>query len=179
MKIDTVLYRGFVNKNLMCVYNYNFEPNGQFQTIKTKQSGALLINPSFSITITEGHDKNRVFLPANRYYPFASLFNKTIKTVSENLFDIFPDLNNMEFEIDSRTLERFQTEKAMQTADITMMPAVWVNDTNQCFPAIKVSMTSSHCIIPLEDAIPMSKMLSSFEPHTFGLSMLRIIGKID
>lgn len=179
MKIDTCLYKGFINSDLRCSFIYQFEQDGQFQTIKTRPSGNVGISPSFGISISEGYDKNRIYMPAARYYPFATLLDKTVKLVSENLYEIFPDVNNTEFEIDSRALERFQTEKAMSTAGFTMVPAVWVNETSQCFPGIRISQQNGFVVVPLEDAIPMSKMFLSFDPHNYALSMLRILGKIE
>lgn len=179
MRIDSTLFKGFVNKDLRVVYSYNFEPTGQFQTIIQKDNGNVVIRPSFGISISEGFDKSRLFIPANKYYPFVSLLRKTIKLISDNLFEIFPNINNIEFEIDSRVLERFQTEQAMATSGMTMVPTVWVDQTSACFPGIKVTSMNGSVDIPLEDAIPISEMLKSFEPNIFGLSILRIIGKID
>ena len=39
--------------------------------------------------------------------------------------------------------------------------------------------SESSLIIPFEDAITISDILYNIEPNTFGLSILRILGKID
>lgn len=179
MRIDTTLYKGFVNKDLRVSYLYNFEQSGQFQTIVQKDNGNVTIRPAFGISISEGFGKCHMFIPSNKYYSFASLLKKSVKLISDNLYDIFPNINRIEFEIDSRVMERFQTEQALTTNGMTMVPAVWIDSTNSCYPGIKVNTTNGYITIPLEDAIPISKMLNSFEPHSFGLSILRIIGKID
>lgn len=179
MRIDSLLYRGHVNKDLRVSYCYNFEPSGKYQTVIQRENGNVHINPSFGISISEGYDKNRMYIPANNYYPFASLMKKSIKLISDNLFDIFPNINNSEFEIDSRVLQRFQTEQAISTCGMTIIPTVWVDENSACYPAIKIDSIGSNVVVPLEDAISISKLLNSFEPHTYGLSVLRIIGKID
>lgn len=180
MRIDSHLYRGNINKNLRVVYNYNFEPSGQYQTIVERDNGNIIINPSFSITISEGFERDRLFVPANKYYPFATLLNTAVKLISDNLYEIFPNVHSNEFEVDSRVLERFQTEQAMTTVGMTMMPSVWVDESGGCYPAIKVTtLKCGTIVIPLEDAIPISKLLHSFEPHSAGYSILRIIGKIN
>lgn len=179
MRIDSILYKGFVNKELRVTYNYNFEPSGQYQTIVQRDNGNVKINPGFGISISEGYEKSRIYLPANKYYSFTTLLHKSVKLISDNLYEIFPNINKMEFETDSRVLERFQTEQALSTHDITMIPAVWTDETGACYAGLRVNMVNGTVTIPLEDAIPLSAMLKSFEPNIFGLSILRIIGKID
>ena len=95
------------------------------------------------------------------------------------IHDIFPNVNKIEFETDSRVLERFQTEQALSTNGITMIPAVWTDGTGSCFPGIQINMMNGSIAIPFEDVISIGQMLKTFEPNQFGLSILRIIGKID
>ena len=73
----------------------------------------------------------------------------------------------------------FQTEKAIQTAGITMVPDIWVDETQQCFPAIKCTTTRypSGVRIPLEDAKALSTTLNCFDPHIYGLVLLGLLGK--
>lgn len=182
MRIDTPILRGTqdsVNKNLLVSYVYTFEESGQFQTVKERPNGSITINPSFGISISEGFDKPRIFIPGNKYYSLVTLLDKTINLVSENLYEIFPNVSKIEFEIDSRVLERFQTEKALTTAGMTAVPAVWSDDTNCCYPAIKVMMTTGSVMIPLEDAIPMTEMFKNFDPINYSISMLRFLGKME
>lgn len=180
MRLEHVLYRGFVNREFLMTFVYTYDAEGNYPTITEKSNGAIRINPSFGISLSEGYAKHWVYLTANKYYPFASLLQKSIKLISENLYDIFPDIGRMEFEIDSRVLERFKTEKALTAAEMTIIPEVWVDATSTCYPALRLNtLKSGTIVIPLEDAIAISKMLDTFEPNTFGLSMLRIIGKIE
>lgn len=178
-QINSTIYRGFVNKDLRVTYHYKFESTGQFQTITQRENGSITILPSFGISISEGFEKSRLFIPGNKYYPFSSLLRKSIKKISDNLYDIFPNVNRIEFEIDSRVLERFQTEQAMSTNNMTIIPEVWVDNTNSCYPAIKVNTLNGSISIPLEDAISISEMMNSFDPMTYGLSVLRLLGKLE
>jgi len=178
-RVNSVIYKGFVNKELRLTYHYNFEPTGQFQTITQRDNGNITIRPSFGVSISEGFSKPQLFIPANKYYPFASLLKKSVKKISENLYDIFPNVNKIEFEIDSRGMERFQTEQALTTNNMTIIPEVWVDETNSCYPAIKINTIGGHVSIPLEDAISISEMMNSFDPMTYGLSILRVLGKIE
>lgn len=181
MKIDSTLFRGIIDKDLKVILNYQFEEGGQFQTILKHTNGKIYINPSYALSITEGFGKPNIFIPGNRYYQFLSLLNNTIKAISENLYQLFPNIGKVEFDIDSRTLERFQTEKALSTAGMTMMPAVWVDTTSSSYPGIRIStnINNSSICIPFEDAIPINKMLDTFDPNAYSLSMLRILGKVD
>lgn len=180
MRIDSTLFRGFVDKNLRVTYSYKFESTGTFQTIMQKNE-TTYISPSFSIMIGGKFGEPYLFIPSSKYYYFIGMLDKTIKLISDNLYDLFPDIGKIEFEVDQRILERFQTEKAMSTGGITMMPSVWVNPTDGTFPGIKIEtdIKNQSLIIPFEDAIPISRMFQTFDPHLCGLSMLRILGKID
>ncbi len=181
--IDTFIYRASkdsINPNLTVTFNYKFEPTGPYQTIKeNNRKTGYIINPSYAISISEGRGKQYIFIPGNKYYAFTSLLDKAIKLISENLFTIFPNVNKLEFEIDSRALERFQTEKAMSTTGLTAVPAVWPNEVNECFPGVKVSSIHGAVIIPLEDAIPIVETLKHFDPLLCSINMLRFFGKIE
>lgn len=178
MNVNATLYSGFINKSLRVGFHYKFEPSGEYQTVSQK-NGNISIRPSFGISISEGFEKPNIFIPSNKYYPLSSLLKKSLRKISDNLYEIFPDINKIEFEIDSKTLERFQTEKAMSTADMTIYPAVWVDETSSCYPAIRITTTKGNVVVPLEDAMAISEMFKAFEPMSYGLSILRIIGKVD
>ena len=178
MNVESILYRGIVNKDFRVTYLYQFESEGPYQTVVDKGS-KICVRPSFAITISEGFDKSRMFIPAYKYFQFVLLLKKTIKRISANLYDIFPNINSSEFEVDSRVLERFQTEQAMTSGGMTMVPCVWVDQASQCYPSIRVTSLNGNVVIPLEDAMSISQMLQTFDPHQFGLSVLRILGKIE
>lgn len=180
MSISYRLFKGSVDKQLNVSYVYKFEASGDFQTIKERPNGNMSILPSFGISISQGFDKDRVYITSNQYYVFGSLLEKITKLISEHLYELFPNVGASEFEIDAKVLERFQTEKAVASDGITMSPCVWVDDTNQCFPGVQiVTLRMGSIRIPLQDAIPMSELFRSFDPHQFSISMLRIYGKIS
>lgn len=182
MSFDTYLYKGTresINPNLIISYQYDFNPDGPYQTIKEKKKGGYIINPSYGIMISEGFSAPWMFIQGGKYYSFVTLLEKAITLVSENLYEIFPNINKIEFEIDSRVLERFQTEKALSTMGMTAMPTVWTNQTSECFPGIKISSKNGTVTIPLEDAIPIKDMLKHFDPICYSISMLRFFGKIE
>lgn len=182
MRVDTPLFRGTqdsVNKNLLVSYVYTFEQGGKFDTVRQRANGNMTINPSFGISISEGFDKPHIFIPGVKYYQFTTLLEKTVNAISENLYEIFPNVNRIEFEIDSRVLERFQTEKAMTTAGMTAVPAVWVDETSSCYPGIRINTKNGYVIIPLEDAIPLKEMLKGFDPIVYSINMLRFFGKME
>lgn len=182
MTYDTCLYRGSkegsVNNSMYITYVYMFEDDpDNFPTVKVKRNGGLIIQPSFAITISEGFDKNRIFIPGMRYYSFVSLLSKAVTAIQENLFKLFPNVTSTEFEVDSRALELFQTEKALSTAGMQACPAVWANSVDECFPGVKISNKYGEVIIPLEDAIPIVEMLKRFDPIVYSVSMLELFGK--
>ena len=161
------------------MYQYKFEQYGDFPTVRRKKNGGYIISPSFAIVISEGFDKNHIFIPASAYYSFTSLFQKTVKLVSENLYTLFPDLNRIEFEIDSKALDRFQTEKALSTAGMTGIPCTWVNNLSETFPAIRITSNNGTVTIPLEDAVAIAEMFKGFDPLVSSVCMLRFCGTFD
>ena len=180
LRINYKLYRGNVDRNLSVTYVYMFEPSGDFRTVNQRENGTVTILPSFGISISEGYGKDQVYFTANQYYIFASILERTVKMISDHLYELFPNAGKSEFEIDAKTLERFQTEKAIASNGITMVPCVWIDETNQCFPGVQITTLKHGGLrIPLQDAIPISQMFLHFDPHGFALSMLRTCGKID
>ena len=182
MTHDTCLFRGSkdgsVNSSMYISYVYMFEDDpDNFPTVKVKRGGGLIIQPSFGIVISEGYEKNRIFIPGMRYYTFVTLIDKALTAIQENLFKLFPNVMSTEFEVDSRALEIFQTEKALTTAGMTAVPAVWTNATSECFPGIKISYKENFVTIPLEDAIPIVEMFKRFDPIVYSVAMLELFGK--
>lgn len=179
--INMRMYSGSINKDLMVNYCYTYIPNGEpdnkFPTFKTTAKGTKIIDHTFGLAISEGFNMSRLFIPGRIWHSFVSLLDKTIKAITESLYEIFPDINKSEFEVDSRVLERFQTEKACSTAGMSMTPGVWVDKSSQCYPAIRISTPfDGILVIPLEDAIPLSKILNNIDPLLYGLQLLNIFG---
>ena len=180
-RINYKLYRGSINKFMSVTYTYTFETEGKFSTIYQPEHGnSVTISPTFGISISNGFEKDQVYIPAHQYYHFTALLETAVKLISEHLYELFPNVGKMEFEINAKTLERFMTEKSVASNGITIVPCMYVDETNQCYPGIHITSTNLGNIkIPLQDAIPISKMLMSLQPHELGISMLRIMGHIE
>ena len=175
--INVHIYNGTINKDMMVnyVYTYEYGPDSQYPTIKTTPSGTVVISNSYGLSISEGYDKNRVFIGRTGWHSFVVLLAKTVKTISENLYEIFPDINKDEFDIDSRVLERFQTEKACSTAGITMVPAVWIAEGGGCYPAIRImTVKGPMCVLPFEDCVTLSTVLNRIDPELYGIELTKI-----
>lgn len=177
-KVDSQLFRGNVNKDFLANYMYTFTDEGNYQPIMRKGDNIKLYQ-SYMLGLSEGYGKPYMSFISSSWAPFVSLLDKSIKIISENLYDIYPDIGKIEFDMNSKALEIFQTEKAIQTAGITMVPDIWVDETQQCFPAIKCTTTRypSGIRIPLEDAKALSTTLNCFDPHIYGLVLLGLLGK--
>ena len=176
------LYNGTINKQLLVNYGYTFIPRTyeeKYPTVKITDKGNVVINHSYSLTISEGFDKARLFVPGRVWFQFVTLLEKSVKRISENLYELFPDLNKTEFDIDARTLEIYQTEKACSTAGLTMIPTVYVNESHECFPAIKIITTEfGSVVVPFEDAISLSTMISKIDPITYGMNIMSIMDSL-
>lgn len=179
-RVDSQLFKGNVNKDLTANYLYTYTEEGKFQPI-VRKGEAIKMYPAYMLSISEGYAKPFMVIGSTAYASFISLLEKSIKLISENLYDIYPDIGKIEFDMNSKALELFQTEKAVQTAGMTMVPDIWVDETQQCFPAIKCTNMKypTGVKIPLEDATALSKLLSCFDPHIYGLMLLRVLGKIN
>lgn len=175
------IFNGTVNKNLRASFGYQFYKNDgviKYPSIRMTDKGTIVINHSFSLTINQEFGQPGIFIPGKQWNQFCTLLEKTIKLVSESLYDLYPDIGQSEFSIDSRTLDRFKIEKACSTAGISMYPDVWVGEESSCFPAIQINTSVGNCTmmkIPLEDAIPLSSTLNKIDPNMYCLSMLEMI----
>ena len=174
MRVDHLLMRGSVDKKLRLTYQYEYRNDGEFKTVHTRESGDISIMPSYALKMSHGWDE-QVFIPSVRYFPFVSLLEKSTALISEHLYEIFPNVDRTEFDIDKRTLERFQTERAMTTSGMRIIPCVWVNEMSECFPGLQFEDTKMIFRFPLEDAIAMVRLLSRFDPVTFGLLILNML----
>lgn len=179
MKIDHLLMRGYVDPDIRVSYKYEFMIDN-YPTITQPRDDFVKIMHSYSLQIMRTFDDS-IFIGNKRYFPFVLMLEKTVKLVSDNLYNLFPDINDFEFGIDRKMLEIFQSEKAVSSAGITMVPCVWVKAaTNECYPAIEVSGSNIKPFkIPLEDAMSMVKLFSVFDPVNMGMNMLRMLGKIE
>ena len=175
-KINHVLTRCKTNPKLRVTYLYK-KNNDKYPTV-SQYNDTMKIYPGYVISIDEGFDSsNRILIPAGMYFGFVVLFHKSLKQIQKFIHDIFPDMNKTEFEVNSMALERFITEKAMSSGEFLIVPCKWVNAANECFPALEIrSVTHGCCRIPIDDALMIDQLFQTFDPLTFGLLMLNMIG---
>lgn len=180
-RVEAILFRGYLNNEFRCSFIYTLTVEGKFKTVVQRDEGSYTIHPSYILNISEGYERPSLYISSRRFYQFITLLNKTVKVIQDNLYDIFPNVNRTEFEIDSRTLERFQTEQALSTAGMTMMPAVWMDSSSQCYPGIRIMTTDrpGGITIPLEDAIPFAELLHGFDANAFGINLLFKMGHFE
>lgn len=179
---ESILLKGFVDKSFRFTYVYMLELEGKYQSIGETNDGERIITyPSYLITLSSLNPKTRVVISSMRYFTFVVLFEKSLKLIQENLFELFPEVGKSEFDVDTRVLGRFQTEKALSSANITMTPAVYVDQSGQCSPGLRISLDNKEgeITIPLEDAIGINQMLKTFDPNQYGLSILSQLIKLE
>lgn len=189
-RIDTLLFSGSVNKEFRINFLFTVK-NGddKFAPVKYSQvqdqtgvpTDVLKIFPSMLLNISEGFGRQFILIGTNTYFSFVTLLSKSIDLISSHLYEIYPDVDKIEFEGDQKMLEIYRNEKALTANGITMYPTIYVNNTSQCFPAIKV-VTTKHPLgitIPMEDAIAINRMFSTFDPISYGLTMMKITGLIQ
>lgn len=175
-KISHTLYTCSVNKKMKVDYLYQLRKDGKFQTVR-EYKGTTFIDPSFSISIGEPYGSpNRIFIPNRHYFQFVTLLNKSIPLIQSYASELFTDISEGHAEINHQALERFTLEKAMYVDKMRILPCCWSNDASETFTAIDIESFNGRCKIPLEDAIVISQMLSTFDPFTFGMLLLNMIG---
>jgi hypothetical protein len=171
-RVSYVLYRGSVNKQLRLMFGYKYEPNGDYPTIKMIESGTRIIDSKFSISISEGFEKDRIFIPGGSYWLFVALFHKSLTLIQSCLNELYTNMSEDEFEVNSKALEIFIQEKSLRVNGMSIVPTKWVTDTGKCYVALHVTGEHGEATIPLQDAIGMDALFTSFDPITFGLVML-------
>lgn len=179
--IESILFKGFVNKALRVSYIFDFEMEGSFKVISENDKGNITMFPGYFIKIAEQYPGPKIFISSTRYFTFIVLLEKSIKLIQENLFELFPGVGKIEFDMDGSVLERFQKEKALSSANITIVPTLYTDGTGTCYPGLRISLNDkdSSVTIPLEDAIAMNQMFKTFEPNQYGLSILSQLIKIE
>jgi hypothetical protein len=174
--INHTILRGSINTQLKVDYKFYYKKDDKYPTIRYFKD-TMYIEPSFSITIGEPYGSpNNVFITNKDYFPFVLLLKKSIELIQQHLSELFPNLSSTELEIDSLALESFMTSKAMRINGMTIYPTTWSNQTNETFPAILIETKRSRCRVPLEDGLIISQMLSTFDPNTFGIMLLNMMG---
>ena len=175
--IKVTLYKGMeINKDLTVNFIVTYETkDGQYPTIRETPSG-YTFNRAYGLAISEGYDKSRMFCSANEWFQFVTLLHKSIKLIQENFYNIFPGNGRLDrSDIDTKELERFQTEKCMYLDGITIVPIIYMTDYDS-FPGIRISTKRNEYIkIPFEDAIIISEMLDKIEPNILSVEYLKLL----
>lgn len=170
------LYKGMdINKDLQVTMNIVYDYNSQFATIKTIGEN-LYFNRAYALSISEGYDKARIFMTNNEWAPFVSILRKSIRLIQENFHSIFPSQGKFNRDdLDTKELERFQTEKCLYLNGISIIPIVYTTEYDT-FPGILIRNKRNESVrIPFEDAIIISEILDKIEPNVLSIEYLKIL----
>lgn len=170
------LYKGMdINKDLQVTMNIVYDYNSQFATIKVVGEN-LYFNRAYALSISEGYDKARIFMTNNEWAPFVSILRKSIRLIQENFHSIFPSQGKFNRDdLDSKELERFQTEKCLYLNGISIIPIVYTTEYDT-FPGILIRNKRNESVrIPFEDAIIISEILDKIEPNVLSIEYLKIL----
>lgn len=177
-RIDLPIYKGMeLNRDLLVTFSVTYELDGQYQTIVEKPNGITSIKQCYSLSISTGFQKSRMFCPGTQFMCFVSILQKSIKLIQDNIYNIFPSIGKINWDdVDRRELERFQTEKCMYLNGFSIIPIIYTTAFNECFPGIRITTKSNDSIdIPFEDAILISEVLSKIEPSTLSITILKMM----
>lgn len=182
MKIYEKLYRGNIDKRLEMTFTYNManEPDAKFKSVFVKPNTYISYSPDYALSIRI-FDKNHpdilqsVFVPQQHFYAFRKLLVNTLKSISEDLYKLYPGIGSPEFNISEIELEQFKQSKLESSMGMAIIPGIWDGPNGeQTQPGVIITSdtTSSQPInIPLEDAISMSELLSTFDPNAVSLQL--------
>lgn len=182
MKIYEKLYRGNIDKRLdvTFVYDMTNDPDDKFKSVFVKPNSYISYTPNFALSI-KIIDKNNpamyqsLFIPQKHFYAFRKLLVNTLKSISEDLYKLYPGIGSPEFNISEIELEQFKQSKLEASMGMAMLPGIWDGPNGeQTQPGIIITSntTSSQPInIPLEDAISISELLSTFDPNAVSLQL--------
>lgn len=175
MRVYVDIYKGFICKKLKVEFVYSFEnnPESKYKTYSQGKNWGS-IQHSYALVIrTEFDSKTGLFITDKQFGAFRTLLKNSIKLISEHLYELFPKLGSTEFEISDKALERFITEKAQSSMNITIIPSVYVNQSQDTFPGIHIDDgRGGTVIIPLEDAIAMYDTLKSLDVINLSMNIL-------
>jgi hypothetical protein len=173
--IESILYKGNVDKSLRVSYVFKLELEGKFASVSESADGSKITTyPSYMIILSSINLNTRFIIGSTKYFTFVTMLEKTIKLIQENLFVLFPNVGKEEFDMEDSALGRFQKEKALTSCDITMIPTLYTDGSGGCSPGINVSLNKkdSSITISLEDAIAINQMFKTFDPNIYGFNIL-------
>lgn len=170
------LYKGMeINKDLQMSFNVTYEYNSQYDTIKMVGE-TLYFQRSYALSISEGYGRAHLFITSNEWFQFVSILKKSIKLIQENFHNIFPSVGKFNRDdLDTKELERFQTEKCLYLNGISIIPIVYSTEYDS-FPGIMIRNKRNESIrIPFEDAIIISEILDKIEPNALSIHYLKML----
>ena len=180
-RIESIVYQGLTNRDMRVSFVYFFKcEEEKFNTVVERENG-YVVNHSYLLKISEGYERPVIFVSPRKYFSFVTLFEKSLKLIQDNLYTLFPNVGRTEFDIDGRALDLFIQEKALSSADMHIVPAIWTDTTNQCYPGLKIVSEdkNSSVTIPLEDAIGFNRFLNTFQPDLYGMLLLTNLGRFE
>lgn len=182
MKIYERLYRGNIDKRLDVTFAYDMtnDPDDKFKSVFVKPNSYISYTPNFALSI-KIIDKNNpgmyqsLFIPQKHFYAFRKLLVNTLKSISEDLYKLYPGIGSPEFNISEIELEQFKQSKLESSMGMAMIPGIWDGPNGeQTQPGIIITCdtaSSQPINIPLEDAISISELLSTFDPNAVSLQL--------
>lgn len=175
MKVYVEIYRGFICKQLQAqfVYTYENNPESKYKTYTSGNNWGSIRHSYYLSIRTNYESKTGLFITDKQFGAFRTLLKNTIKLISENLYELFPKIGSTEFEISDKVLERFKTEKAQSSMNITMIPAIYASVTQETFPGINIDDgRGGNVVIPMEDAVSMYEILKSLDVINLSMHVL-------
>lgn len=182
MRIYAKLYRGNIDRRLDVTFAYDMtnDPDDKFRSVYVKPNSYISYSPRYSLSLNitdkNNHEVDKsIFIPQSRFYAFRKLLVNTLKSISEDLYKLYPGIGSPEFNISEIELEQFKQSKAESSMGMAIIPGIWDGpNAEQTQPGVIITsdITSSQPInIPLEDAISISEMLSTFDPNDVSLQL--------
>lgn len=178
-RIDHNLFRGFINPKLRMTITYGFKDDlEKYRSFDySEQYNRMTVYPEHALNISTMD--GRIFISTGRYFQFILLLDKSIKLISEHLYELYPSITKTEFEMDYKALQIFQTEKALSSGGFIITPDIWVNDVSETFPALKIEAYNGMVVkVPLEDAMAMCKILDVLDPYNLGIALFNAYNKM-
>lgn len=177
MRINQTLFSGNIDKALKVIFSFDLKSQSdRFPTATHPSPDKWCLYPSYGLIIESGYN-NFIFVPSKLYFQFCALLKRSVATISEHLYDIFPNVDKSDFEVNSKSLEIYSNYDALSSAGMKITPCVWTNDGGDCYPGLTfINEKNMQFRLPLEDAIAMIEMLSTFDPNNMSLQLINIFG---
>lgn len=177
-RINYTLVYGSINTDLRVDFSYVYDtdPENKYKSIREyPEHNSTYIRGNYSITISEGFGKARLFIPGGHMTCVLDILTRTIKAVGEHYKELYPHANLPEYDIDKTALDKFNREHTVLVNGYTAVPCIYANSNNECNPALRISSKRETVVVPLTDAIIIAKKLDVFDADTFGMMLLNML----